>query len=100
MKRKVFIVCLVLASVLIISGCGAEPEAAECPDIAECPECPEIDCPVPLGGAVPFEQDWAGSGHADIEAEAFRHWDEEDEGLVSDSCVKCHSTAGYIDFHG
>ena len=100
MKRKVFIVCLVLASVLIISGCGAEPEAAECPDIAECPECPEIDCPVPLGGAVPFEQDWAGSGHADIEVEAFRHWDEEDDGLVAASCAKCHSTEGYIDFHG
>jgi len=100
MKRKVIIISLQLACVLIISGCGTEPEAVECPEISDCPECPEIDCPAPLGGEVPFEQDWAGSGHANSTAEAFRHWDGEDDGLVAESCVKCHSTAGYIDFHG
>ena len=100
MKRNVLIVGFLLVSVMILSGCGATPETADCPEVGECPECPEIDCPTPLGGEVPFEQAWAGSGHADSAAEAFRHWDEEDDGLVEASCAKCHSTEGYIDFHG
>ncbi len=100
MQRNGLIIGLLLVSVMILSGCGATPEAADCPEVGECPECPEIDCPTPLGGEVPFEQAWAGSGHADSAAEAFRHWDEEDDGLVEASCAKCHSTEGYIDFHG
>jgi len=100
MKRNVLIVGFLLVSVMILSGCGASPEAADCPEVGECPECPEIDCPTPLGGEVPFEGAWAGSGHADSTVEAFRHWDEEDDGLVEVSCAKCHSTEGYIDFHG
>ncbi len=43
---------------------------------------------------------WAGSGHADAEAEAFRHWDEDDPMEVSASCAKCHSAYGYLDFMG
>lgn len=97
-KRILIVIMLVLvAGLLAACGGGTEPDVADCPD---CPECPEADCAAPKGGAVPFEDAWAGSGHADSTAEAFRHWDEEDDGLVSGSCAKCHSTAGYIDFHG
>ena len=97
--RKNFIVLLVMVTaVLVLASCsGGESPDVDCQD---CPECPEIDCPVPLGGEVPFEAAWASSGHADSVAEAFRHWDEEDDGLVAASCAKCHSTAGYVDFHG
>ncbi len=102
MRKKLLILSIMLVGVLILAGCGSSGEPAvasvDCPD---CPECPEAaDCEAPAGGAVPFEADWAGSGHADSAAEAFRHWDEEDDGLVSASCAKCHTTAGYIDFHG
>ena len=38
------------------------------------------------------------SGHADRDAEAFRHWDE--DGEVSTSCAKCHSNGGFLDFLG
>jgi len=98
MRRNFIVILVMAAAVLVLASCsGGESPAADCPD---CPECPEIDCPAPLGGDVPFEGAWAGSGHADSAAEAFRHWDEEDDGLVAASCVKCHTTAGYIDFHG
>jgi len=99
MRKKLIVFLLMVSAVLVLASCagGESPAAADCPD---CPECPEIDCPVPLGGDVPFEAAWAGSGHADSAAEAFRHWDEEDDGLVAASCAKCHSTEGYIDFHG
>ncbi|MGD9347314.1 MAG: cytochrome c3 family protein [Candidatus Aminicenantes bacterium] len=42
------------------------------------------------------EKLWSTSGHADSEAEAFRHWDE--DGEVSSSCAKCHTTTGIASF--
>ncbi|HUU51916.1 MAG TPA: hypothetical protein VMW92_02715 [Candidatus Heimdallarchaeota archaeon] len=42
------------------------------------------------------EKLWLTSGHADATAEAFIHWDE--DGEVSGSCAKCHSTPGYVSF--
>jgi hypothetical protein len=100
MMRKIIIPTLLLIAAVAISGCAGSGEnaAGDCPD---CPACPEIDCPIPIGGGLtPYEQAWAGSGHAKSDAEAFRHWDEEDDGLVSADCAKCHTTDGYVDFHG
>ena len=45
-----------------------------------------------------FYEAWGGSGHADAEAEAFIHWDE--DGEVEQNCARCHSTPGYLDFLG
>jgi hypothetical protein len=42
------------------------------------------------------EKLWLTSGHSDATAEAFIHWDE--DGEVSGSCSKCHSTPGYVSF--
>ena len=49
---------------------------------------------------IPFEVEWASSGHADATAEAFIHWDEDDPAEVSSSCAQCHSTYGYLDYLG
>ena len=49
---------------------------------------------------IPNEEAWAMSGHADAEAEAFIHWDEDDPPEVPTSCAKCHSTPGQLDFLG
>lgn len=43
---------------------------------------------------------WVGSGHADVTAEAFIHWNEDDPKVVEANCAKCHSTPGYQDFLG
>jgi hypothetical protein len=45
-------------------------------------------------------EEWANSPHADASAEAFVHWNEDDPAEVPQSCAKCHSTPGYIDFLG
>jgi hypothetical protein len=45
-----------------------------------------------------FRDLWAASAHADAEAEAFVHWDE--DGEIPSFCAKCHSTPGFIDFLG
>lgn len=49
---------------------------------------------------IPFLAEWTGSGHADREAEAFMHWNEESPAEVPTECAKCHSTPGYLDFLG
>ncbi|MCU0511969.1 MAG: hypothetical protein MUE40_05285 [Anaerolineae bacterium] len=45
-----------------------------------------------------FYNAWVASPHADAEAEAFVHWN--DEGEIPVDCAKCHSTPGYLDFLG
>jgi hypothetical protein len=60
---------------------------------------PTPKCPDPVV-EVPFLELWASSGHADAEAEAFIHWDEDDPAEVPVACAKCHSAPGYLDFLG
>ncbi|MGB2984033.1 MAG: cytochrome c3 family protein [Candidatus Bipolaricaulia bacterium] len=78
--KRVSLFLLVLSAVLLCVGAVRADEETH----------PEI----------PFEALWASSGHADAEAEAFIHWDEDDPPLVSTGCAKCHSGAGYLDFLG
>ncbi|MEM7433617.1 MAG: chitobiase/beta-hexosaminidase C-terminal domain-containing protein [Myxococcota bacterium] len=40
----------------------------------------------------PIRTEWAGSGHGDLTAEAWRHWDE--DGEVPSRCAKCHGPQG------
>lgn len=56
----------------------------------------------------PRAVEWEYSGHSHEDAEAFTHWDDEEDdpdtpdvdetGMVSESCAKCHSGRGYIEF--
>ena len=47
-----------------------------------------------------ISEKWRDSGHADQEAEAFIHWDEDDPAEVPAGCAKCHSAYGYLDYLG
>ena len=42
--------------------------------------------------------DWFRSAHADAAAEAFRHWDEDEE--IRPVCSVCHAGAGFRSYHG
>ncbi|MBN2045806.1 MAG: hypothetical protein JW757_12350 [Anaerolineales bacterium] len=96
-----FVLGLLVCSALLLTACGGQTEALECPEQTPCPECPECAEPeVDTGPAVPFFEAWESSGHADASAEAFRHWDEDDPAVVPANCAKCHSTTGYQDFIG
>ena len=120
-KRIVVLIAGLLLLGLLLTACSQQ-ECPDCPDCAEaqCPEtecpqaeCPEAECPTcpepeacpepaacPSAVVAPFEAQWASSGHANAEAEAFRHWDGGDPAVVSTSCAKCHSEYGYLDFLG
>lgn len=98
MSRKPYLVffvggiLLIIAS-LVISG-GQTPTLAQ--DGGDEPT------PNPVGEPPTFltdiYEDWVHSPHADVEAEAFIHWDE--DGEVSERCAQCHSTPGYQDYLG
>jgi len=47
-----------------------------------------------------ISEKWGESAHADSEAEAFIHWDEDDPPEVPANCAKCHSGYGYLDYLG
>ncbi len=47
-----------------------------------------------------ISEKWSDSGHADTEAEAFIHWDEDEPAEIPANCAKCHSAYGYLDYLG
>ncbi|MEJ2207717.1 MAG: hypothetical protein P8129_01600 [Anaerolineae bacterium] len=83
-------------------ACPACPtaEAAACPTQEACPDCPECPQGEAAGVTCPFAEEWSSSGHADAEAEAFNHWNEDDPAEIPPDCAACHSTPGYQDYLG
>jgi hypothetical protein len=101
--KNIYFSLLIVILILILAACQTTsepcPECTEpepCPTVEACPAC-EL-CADPLVAEVPFEAQWAASGHADATADAFRRWD--DDGIIDPGCVTCHSASGYQDFLG
>ncbi|UCD52563.1 MAG: hypothetical protein JSW27_07980 [Phycisphaerales bacterium] len=80
-----------LAGTIVLAGWVGSARA-DLTVLAEGDECHPVE--------IPNEDDWGMSGHADVEAEAFTHWDEDDPPEVPTRCAKCHSTPGHLDFLG
>lgn len=80
-----------LAGTIVLAGWAGGARAA-LTILAEGDECHPVE--------IPNEDAWVMSGHADAEAEAFIHWNEDDPPEVPTSCAKCHSTPGHLDFLG
>ena len=101
MKRTtVLIGVLLVATALALGACTT----GETPSPVVIKETVEVPVEVPVEGeamvVVPFEAEWAESGHNDAEAEAFVHWDEDDPAVIPDRCARCHSTPGSLDWVG
>ena len=90
MNRKYLMVGLLVAAGVLLAACGKATPA---------PTAEPTEAPAPTA-IVPQQEAAAGSGHADVAAEAFRHWDASDPAEVPASCAKCHSAAGYMDYLG
>ncbi|MBI3158736.1 MAG: hypothetical protein HYZ26_03930 [Chloroflexi bacterium] len=97
MKKLLPVLLMAAALALLLAACsagGAEPTE----EVVVPPPEIELTGLVEAPLAVPFLEAWQSSGHADKEAEAFRHWDE--DGSVEAACARCHSEAGYQDYIG
>src|SRR5262245_55236864 len=46
---------------------------------------------------VPFLADWAGSAHANLGDEPFKHWNATMPPQIPADCARCHSTPGFRD---
>lgn len=109
----------ILLGLLVILGlaaaaCSQEPETVEVTRVVEVEVASDpVEVPVEVTrvvevmvepetavSTIPFEEQWASSGHADASAEAFVHWNEDDPAEVPANCAKCHSTPGFLDFLG
>ena len=111
--KKILLLIGLIALLALVAGCGGQEQppqvVKETVVVVETVEVEtvvtkEVEVMVEATAEpsveVPFEELWAESGHADAEAEAFRHWDEDDPAEVPASCAKCHSTPGMQDFLG
>jgi len=91
-RMPLLVIGALLLVVVILAGCKTVAPTT-------CPEA--TPCPAPEGAAqAPFMEKWAASGHADAEAAAFTHWNEEDPAEIPPSCSKCHSSAGFVEHVG
>jgi len=93
-KRTIIFLFGILVFLTACSPTNALPNSQG--NAVTCPECEELACPAP----VRYEDQWGASPHADTEAEAFNHWNEDDPQEIPTECAKCHSRSGFMDFLG
>lgn len=99
--KLLLLASLVLVFTFALAACQQAEETPEPGPVEETvEECPTaVPCP-DVAQDIPFYALWTDSGHADVTAEAFRHWDEESPKEVPVTCAKCHSSAGFLDYVG
>jgi hypothetical protein len=111
--KKILLLIGLIALLALLTGCGGQEQPPQVvKETVVVVETVEVEVVVTkevevmveatpeFAVEIPFAEYWAGSGHANAEAEAFRHWDEEDPAEVPTNCAKCHSTPGMQDFLG
>lgn len=109
-RKIVLLVGLVLACGLLLTACQSQATSTPCPSCPPAPPAPTAapvptavpcptaaPCPKPAAEA-PFMKLWAASGHADVKAEAWMHWDTANPKVVPMACANCHSATGYEEF--
>lgn len=89
------VVGLVLIALSLTFGVAAQDPTEEPTPTPEPIDNPLGEPPTFLAG---IYEAWVNSPHADVEAEAFVHWNA--DGAVPETCATCHSTSGYQDFLG
>jgi hypothetical protein len=110
-RRLIVVLGLLLLFTLALAACQQAAEQVEVTRVVEVPvevPGPEVEVtrvveveviPTPAY-TIPFEEEWAASPHNAADSEPFVHWNEEDPQEIPESCAKCHSTPGYLDFVG
>jgi len=99
MKRVIPLACLLVVLLVVMmaqTALAAEPVDQQ----VVATQTTSDTKPITETLTIPFLSEWSASPHADFTAEAFIHWNEEDPAEVPETCAKCHSTLGHLDFLG
>ncbi|MCB1310824.1 MAG: polyheme membrane-associated cytochrome C [Sedimentitalea sp.] len=78
---RIFTLCALLGGAIAIAGSAAAQDEKK-PDLAKITEA------------------WLASPHADRSAEAFKHWNDDEDRVVPGECATCHTSRGIIDYLG
>jgi len=99
-KRKMLAIVLVAVGALLVLAACQTATPTPCPECPKAPACPTaVPCPtVKPAVEAPFQKLWAASGHADVKAEAFVHWDTATPKEIPAGCANCHSSTGFQEF--
>lgn len=81
-------------------GAAGETVEVEVTRIVEVPGDVAVGPGIAAVADLAIVDEWASSPHADASSPAFTRWDNADPQEVPQSCAKCHSTHGYLDFLG
>ncbi len=88
-KKMLIVLGLLIFGAAILAACSNNNTTATAPTAAGFVQ-PTLQ--------IPNEEAFLGSGHADVKAEAFNHWNSSDPASVPVECAKCHTSAGFQDF--
>jgi hypothetical protein len=109
-KRTLLISTVLLLFAVLLYACGQpapeptpeppRPTAVITPTSPPSPSPTDPAEPPAPALEIPFETQWAASGHAQAESESFTHWNEEDPAEIPVTCAKCHSSYGFHDYVG
>jgi len=91
-KRKLYLYILLLVVLAFLSSCGSKSTSNESTNQTASPTTPAFG--LPAGLVIPFEAAWVASGHADVNAAAFTHWNQGDPSVIPATCSRCHSSSG------
>ena len=88
---------LMIFCAIILAACGTATTGT--PAVTEAPATTAATAAASTAVAEPpFIADWQSSAHADVSAEAFKHWNSADPAVVPAACARCHTPAGFVEY--
>ena len=96
MRRIMLLVAVVVVMMFVVAVGQAQAASGPTPVSQEGGDAQPITATL----TIPFLDEWLSSAHADFASEPFTHWNEESPAEIPESCAKCHSEAGYLDYIG
>ena len=103
-KKSLFVSgAIMILLAIILAACGTTTAPPTSVPATTVPSVTETATPSAAPTAVadvPFIADWQSSGHADVNAEPFKHWNSASPAAVPAACARCHTPAGFVEFAG
>jgi hypothetical protein len=100
LKKSLTLLGTLILLAVVLVACGGKPEPTTAASTAAPTEAPASVVSTAPTVTTPFKDIFLASGHASVDAEAFKHWNSATPAEVPVTCAKCHTSAGFQDFVG